>query len=118
MTSKRVWTIINISLALMAFLLLLNFFGVILPSLGQAQLILDPEDPLCVVNWKDEYNQWDDLDRCCFEIQKLAGCNREIFFVEDKGFSLDWRCGRDNVANILLNNKAYNYCRQQRIWVS
>ncbi|MBU0457451.1 MAG: hypothetical protein ABH824_01200 [Nanoarchaeota archaeon] len=117
MVSERIWIIINISLGLMILLLLLNLSGIELPTLGKAQYVLDKEDPLCVVNWKNEYNQWNDLDGCCLEARKQLGCHKDELSVNDGGLELSWVCETNsNAVGYWLNNKAYNYCRQQSYW--
>lgn len=110
MVSAKVWTTINVSLGLISLLLILNLTGVELPSLGQAQYALDKEDPVCIVNWQDNFNQWNDLDRCCLEAKKQLDCHRES--LDD----LDWVCQSGNELKYWMNNKAFNYCKQLRIW--
>ncbi len=110
MVSKRALIIINISLGLLLTLLLLTFLDVKLPSLGQAQYLLDKEEPLCAVNWKEELTTWNDLDRCCLEARKQLGCRRE--HKDD----YDWVCRTGDGVKYWLNSKAYNYCRQQPYW--
>ncbi len=110
MVSERTFFIINISLGLLSLLLLLTFLGVELPTLGQAQYALDKEDPLCMVNWKDEFNPWNDLDRCCLEARKQLDCHRE------QRDNLDWVCQTGLSVKYWLNNKAHNYCKQQPYW--
>lgn len=113
MISVKVWNIINVSLALVGILLFLNFMGVSLPTLGQAQYLLDKEDPLCLVQIGDETTSWNNLDRCCLEARKLSLCFPETINLEEG--RVDWKCSA-GVNGYLLNNKAYNYCRQQPFW--
>lgn len=110
MVSARVLLIINISLAMMVALLVLLFMGVKLPTLGQAQYALDKEEPLCMVEWKGNLTSLPDLDRCCLQARGQLECGRQ-----DKD-NLDWVCGTGAGLQIRLNNKAYNYCRQQPYW--
>lgn len=113
MTSERVWSTINISLGLIIVILSLNLAGVELPTLGKAQYWLDQEEPVCVVNWKDEFTLWPDLDRCCFEARKQLDCRKEKLSRE--GLELDWVC-ETGPQKVWTNNKAYRYCQQLRIW--
>lgn len=106
MASTRVWTVINISLLLIALLLLLNSVGVELPTLGQALYVLDKEEHLCAVENKEGLVPWNDLDRCCLEARELSFCQQQ------HKENYDWLCG----SVIRLNDKAYYYCRQQPYW--
>lgn len=110
MISAKAWIPINISLALIILLLILNLAGAELPTIGKAQYFLDKNEPACAVNWKDQFTEWNDLDRCCLEARKQLGCNRESYL------NYDWACSSGNELKYWLNNKAYNYCRQLSIW--
>ena len=106
MKQKRVWVVLNFSLGLIAVLLFLNLLDVQLPNLGQAQYLLDGGEPLCLVGYREEFNEWNDLNGCCLEARKQLSCS-----VKEGG----WMCSTGNL-NYWLNNKAYNYCKQQSIW--
>ncbi len=110
MVSAKILTTINVSLGLIAVILLLNLVGAELPTLGQAQYALDQEEPLCAVSWEEELTEWNDLDRCCLEAKKQIECSRSNLQ------EYDWSCQSGGDLKYLLNNKAYNYCRQLRIW--
>lgn len=110
MVSGRVVFVINVSLGILSVLLLLMLFGVKLPTLGQAQYALDKEDSVCMLEWEEELNQFDDIDRCCLQARQQFECK-----AENKD-NLDWVCGAGNGLQVWLNNKAYNYCRQQPYW--
>ena len=112
----RVLVVVNVSLGLIALLLLLNLFDVQLPSLGRTISYFDPTPPICAVQWGAEFTQWQDIDRCCLEVRKQLAC-----FPEKKELNfgkLDWRCqtGKGTVLRYWVNNKAYQYCTEQRIW--
>jgi len=113
MSARRTWTIINVSLIFIGIMLVLNLLNVSLPTFGKAQYWIDKEEPLCVVNWKEGFNQWDDLDRCCFESLKQLDCYKEKLFIEGQTYGFDWVCRTDGGVKYWLNNKAYNYCRTQ-----
>lgn len=112
---SKVWIIINISLSLIALLLLLNFLDITLPSLGQVQYVLDREEPLCLVNWQGEVNSWPEIDSCCLEARKQLEC---LFYQQQTNLGrIDWICktGGSSVS-YGLNSKAYRYCQQQNYW--
>jgi hypothetical protein len=109
MPSQKALTTINISLVLISALLILTLFDVHLPSLGQAFFIIDQEDPLLVVNWKDDYNSYN-LQRGCFEARQQAEC-LPVKKVLPQG-EVDWVCQSGNSVKYWLNNKAYYQCTQ------
>ena len=110
MVSERALLIINISLGLLSVLLVAMLLGVKLPTLGQAEYALDKEEPLCMIEWQGEMTRLDDIDRCCLQAREQLDCKPEA------NEKLDWRCGTQAGLQIWLNNKAYNYCRQQPYW--
>lgn len=110
MVSSRVIFIINVSLGLLCVLLLLMLLGVELPTLGQAQYLLDKEDPLCMVEWNGEFTKLDDVDRCCLQARGMLECQAQ------NSNDVDWVCSTGAGMKIWLNNKAYNYCKQQPYW--
>ena len=110
MVSERVLFIINVSLGLLSALLLLMLLGVKLPTLGQAQYALDKEEPVCMLEWKEELTEFDDIDRCCLQARQQFECKAE------SRDNLDWVCGAGEGLQVWLNNKAYNYCKQQPYW--
>jgi len=116
MASPKVWIVINFSLGVLALLLILTLFDVTLPSLGQAQYVLDRESPLCLVEWKGQHNVLDDINTCCLEARKQLTCVYES--VELELGRVDWNCktGSGSVLSYELNNKAYRYCQQQNYW--
>ena len=116
MISKRVLVVINVSLTILALLLILNLAGIKLPSLGQAFVSLDKTPPLCVVQWQNEFTSWDNYDRCCFEARRQLECVRELRQLEFG--EVQWHCktGTGNIPTIWFNSKAYAYCQQQPIW--
>ncbi len=110
MVSERALFIINISLGITALLLLLVLLGIKLPTIGQAQYMLDKEEPKCAVSFGEELTAMADIDRCCLNAREQLGCHREQY--QD----LDWACSTGAGLKYHLNNKAYNYCRQQPYW--
>src|SRR3989344_3581319 len=110
MVSGRALSIINISLGLLSILLIMMLLGVELPTLGKAQYALDQEEPLCIIKWEEEATPFQDIDRCCLQARQQFECQAQS---KD---DLDWMCGREEGLQIWLNNKAYNYCKQQPYW--
>ncbi len=108
--SKKVMVIANFSLVFLALLLTLNLFNVQLPTVGQAQYLIDQDNPLCIVNYKDNFNEWNDLDSCCIESRKQLECKK------NKLEKTDWSCQTGSDLKYLLNKKAYNYCQNLEIW--
>lgn len=116
MVTKKVMGVINVSLVLISFLLLMNLFGVTLPSLGQPVYdILDQEDPICFVAWKENVNQLN-LNLCCHEVRKQLTCKR--FRNTFDGTVTDNVCqtGTGQVLKYYLNNAAYRKCTSNNYW--
>ncbi len=128
---KKVLSIINVSLILISFLLILNLFGVSLSNLGFALYnTLDSEETVCIANWQDDYSEIG-LDLCCHESIKQLECVEEDFEIElflrnqdsseeiSKLFVTDVTCktgtGNNNMK-YYLNDKAYRYCKSQSYW--
>jgi hypothetical protein len=115
MVTKKIWFILNISLSLVSLLLILTLFNVQLPTVGSAQYAFDSASELCIVEWKGEISQWDDIDRCCLEAKKQLSCEKEIFSTEFGTTTQHCSTG-DSTVSFHLNQKAYNYCKGQSIW--
>ena len=110
MVSGKTLFIINVSLGLLSVLLLLMLFGLKIPTLGQAEYALDKEEPVCMLEWEGELTPLEDIDRCCLQAKQQFECKAES---KD---NLDWLCSAGEGLQIWLNNKAYNYCKQQPYW--
>jgi hypothetical protein len=112
MNQKRVWVIINISLSLIAILLILNLFNVTLPVLGKPVERL-ADNSLCVMkNWENEYITRN-IDDCCLEKIKFAPkCYRTNIILKENTFS--YVCGTGNKIEYYFNNNGLKYCR--RLW--
>jgi len=63
-----------------------------------------------MINWQDQFTSLEDLDRCCLQARQQGDCQQE------SKENLDWVCGSDAGLQLWLNNKAYNYCKQQPYW--
>ncbi len=115
MTTVRAWVVINVSLSCLSLILLLYLFGVHLPSLGQAVSVFDTTEPICLVEWKNEFTSWSNLDQCCLEARKQLSCNSEDVIIGEQEMSRVCETGKSTVR-FHFNEKAYSYCRRQPIW--
>ena len=114
MRSFRQWTILNVTLALVAVILFATLLGLKLPSTGKALYLLDSEEPVCLVESDGVVNSWPDLDHCCLAARTQLQCLKET-----KDFAAsrtDWSCFTSSSVQYYLNNKAYHYCQQTPIW--
>ncbi|MBI2152048.1 hypothetical protein HYU21_04945 [Candidatus Woesearchaeota archaeon] len=117
MVSWKQWVIINICLVFVFLLLLLNFYGVKLPSFGHAQYIIQKGEPSCAIEWQAQLTEWNDIDRCCLEARQQLSCKKEKYSTPDKNYDRTCQTGNSNkVIKILLNDKAYYYCRLEPFW--
>ncbi|MBU1111896.1 MAG: hypothetical protein ABIG93_02615 [archaeon] len=116
MVSKRLISIVNVSLALVSFLLLLNLFGVTIPSLGQPIYdAIDTEEPVCFVAWKDNVNQMN-LNLCCHEVRKQLSCERFRNTLDGKDTDNVCQTGIGEVLKYYLNDAAYKKCSSNNYW--
>lgn len=100
---KKLYSILNVALFFISIILLLNFFNVKLPNLGNA---IDKSEPLCITSWKNDFIVMQDLNRCCLESRQQLEC------VKNKlKLGTDWTCSTGDSIAYHLNNKAYEYCR-------
>ena len=113
--SKHYWVIANISLALIALILIITFFNITAPIVGKAKLILNPEDPLCIIKWQGENHLFENIDNCCLEASQQLECLR---MMEKSNLGrTDRLCWTGaTTVNYALNNKAYTYCQLQNYW--
>lgn len=115
MFALKGWVVMNCSLALIALLLGLYLAGFSIPSVGLAATLLDRSAPVCLVEWKDDFVVWDDLDRCCLEARKQLSCGREDAWIGAQKVTEVCATGKTSVK-FHFNEKAYAYCREQVIW--
>ena len=118
MVSNRIWAVINVSLSLTALLLILNFFEVGLPIYGNAAYYFDSNQPTCVASFKETKSKLADLDLCCQEAQRQLQCVKleQTLFVGNEELILNKKCFTgENTIQYYLNNKAYNYCKMQKL---
>lgn len=115
MVNRRIWSILNVSLSLVSVILVLTLFGVELPTVGQAQYLLDTEDELCVLEWNNELSIFGDIDRCCLEAKKQLSCEGEVLDTEFGKTTKHCSTGASTVS-FHLNQKAHNYCKGLGFW--
>ena len=111
MQSNKLLVALNFSLVIIAGILLLSLFDVGVSPTGRA--VYDYEEMLCIVNFKENYNIWEDIDSCCLEVRKQLSCVKDKGYYTDK--TVEWRCNTGEL-NYWLNSEAYNYCKEQVIW--
>lgn len=107
--------IANISLTVVALLLLLSLFDITIPSVGQTASFFDSSTPVCYVEWQHQLTFWNDLPQCCLQARQQLSCVKDPAAYLDT--PLDWNClTGESTVNYRLNNKAYNYCSRQNFW--
>lgn len=123
---RKVLSVINVSLIILSFLLVLNLFGISLPNLGFALYdTFDTKETVCLANWQDDYSEIN-IDYCCHESIKQLECVAEDFEIElnlgdgtQELFSTSIVCktgDNNNNMKYYLNDKAYRYCKNQNYW--
>lgn len=102
---------VNVSLGLISVLLILTLFGLKLPTLGYALYALDKDEPLIIVNWQENYETCQDINRCCLEIISQTDCSPQREDFPDG--EVNWVCHSNSGLRYFMNSKAYLYCQQQ-----
>ncbi len=105
----RTWTVINLSLAVLAVLLLLTLLGVRMPTVGDALYAADPQEPLLLLQWENSLSQCRDLERCCLQVAMQAECQAEIREFPE-GRTVRHCSNGPGTVQYWLNRKAYAYC--------
>jgi len=107
--------ILNVALALTAIVLILNLFGLRIPSLGQASYWLDESEPICVTGFEDQTSLFN-INQCCSELQRQLECenwNGKIF-VDGGEIDVDQHCySGPSTIEYYVNNKMYNLCKKE-----
>ncbi|MFH1682530.1 MAG: hypothetical protein ABIA37_01915 [Candidatus Woesearchaeota archaeon] len=112
--------IINITLVLTAVIFTLHLLDVTLPSLGQAQYLLDREEPVCIFSFEDQQTVFNDPNLCCFEMQKQLHCEnyQNQLAVGGNKYNLEKRCTTGSGSlEVLANSKTYNYCKKEEYYL-
>lgn len=104
----------NISLGLVALVLLLNLVGVNLPSLGKALYSFEVGEPVCVFSYQGD-NSLVPMDLCCSELplQLVKGEKSKEFLLVEGGSSLLTKkyYTSESTGIYFINNKAYLECK-------
>tara|TARA_Y100000310_G_scaffold320949_1_gene377945 strand:- start:209 stop:547 length:339 start_codon:yes stop_codon:yes gene_type:complete len=108
MVSSKVWVVMNVSLGLIAVILILNLMQIELPALGKSAEQLRGES-LCVMqNFEGEFIVRE-MSSCCLEKNKLTlGCEEGTWYYQDE--ILNKHCSTGNGISYYLNQAGYNYC--------
>lgn len=114
MVSSKTIITINIALGITAFILVLSLLGVTIPSVGNALYVLDPNEAVCITNYKDNYNLIS-TDLCCTELQQQLVKGEEsnqVINMNNQKISVNKHYYTStNTINYFINNKAYHYCK-------
>lgn len=118
--SDRVWIGANVSLGVVAVLLLLLLFNVSLLSVGRGYFggITDQSRALCAVQWREDSTELNDMDFCCVHVREQLECSQLQGFVGQE--RVDWDChtgSSEPVVHYMLNARAYRYCQGAGIGV-
>ena len=112
MVKKKIINIMNISLIMVSFLLLLNLLGIQFPNLGYTVYnLIDPDIEICFVEWKENFNQID-IPNCCHEVRKQLSCENQKKTINNFETDLTCKTGDGNILKYHLNNKAYRFCQK------
>ena len=102
---------LNVSLTIIAVLLILSLFNVAVPTLGKSTAELKGESFCVVKNWVNEYVERPDIDSCCIEKKRFTlGCERSDTIIN--GNNLFWKCKTGNKVEYLFNEDGYKYCEK------
>lgn len=107
--------VLNVSLGVVAVILILMLFDVSLLSVGKAVGFVSKEEPICLTSFHGRFSRIDDLNLCCLRAREQLGCSYEKMYI--LGNDLTWRCqtGKGS-AQYLLNTRAYSECRESVVW--
>ena|SRR3989344_6262684 len=110
MPSSNQWMVVNISLAILSLILVLTFFEVEIPNLGQVRYLANPQEPLCVINYQNDYTKMENQDFCCHWARQQLQCDRIEREWSNQILTRDCHTGTGKVVHYLLNEKTYEYC--------
>jgi len=110
MVSEKVLAIINVSLGLIAFLLILTLFDVQISSTGKA-LEQVSENSVCFVSLDNQFTELD-LERCCLEIKKQFQCLPSSRVIDGWKINQVCRTGSGRVVEYWINTAGREYCNR------
>ena len=115
MVPRKIWISLNVSLGIIAFILLFNLLWIGYPSLGEAYAQLLPGEAVIFVQSGLDFRECSSFERCCFE----ARTRLDHFWVSENIYdaSVDhlFRTSKDGIQ-YWMNAKAYHTCRQLPFW--
>ncbi len=111
------WVIVNVSLGVVSFLLLLHLFTVPTVLAGKAYEAITPGEAFCAVQWGEEKTVFPNLDQCCLYARTQLNCEQNEEKVGTEEVQWDCYTGRGKTVHYLLNQKAYRYCQRVPIGV-
>jgi len=110
-TKKKVVVLLNFCLVLVSSLLLLNLFGGILRSIGNALYSFDPAQNLCLIE-SSERLQSLDIINCCDMVRRQSICIPHIKMTAWGESHVE--CSIPNsLFSYHLNNKAFYFCQEE-----
>lgn len=120
MVSTKIWVGINVSLGIIAVILLLAFFGLKFPTMGNALYYLDSSQASCLTGYQGKYSLMD-TDTCCLELQQQLVKGESVaqtITVNSEPISVTKNYYTSkNTINYLINQKAYRYCKNNGFMV-
>lgn len=115
MVSRKIWISLNVSLAIIAAILLFNLVGVGSSSLGNAYAKLLPGDAQIIVQSGIEFRQCSSFERCCFEARTRLNHFQVSEQIHDVAIQHLFRSS-DKGIQYWMNAKAYHQCKQLPFW--
>ena len=114
MVSARIWSVINISLVLVAFVLFLNLLETDVPTVGAALFQLDDNDAICISAYGNQQSLLN-IDFCCPELQQQLVKGEKVntnFLLDGEQFAVQKRYYTgENTIDYFINMKGYRYCK-------
>src|SRR3989338_9085888 len=98
---EKLYFVFNVSLGIIAVILILVLFNVHLPSVGTAVGFLSAEEPYCSVAVHGRITPMSNLEECCLQAREQLKC--EFNQREFEGMVFSWRCftGKDSAEYLM-----------------
>lgn len=101
----RVLRLINTILIILSLALIINIFYPLNAISGLAVYRLDFSQPKCTFYNGEEYIEIDDIEQCCYDLQKQLICEQRDPFIE---------CYVTKTGtSYIINSKTFNYCKKE-----
>lgn len=101
----RILKLINIILIILSIVLVINIFSPLHTITGEVVYRLDFSEPKCTFYNGEEYIEIEDIEQCCYDIQKQLICEQRNSFIEC--YIIKTR------TRYLINSKTFNYCKKE-----